>query len=69
MDTDNIYEAKTQLSKSHNQTAKPLGEVAALDTPTTSNRLGFMEGQAPIPDDFNEMGQDEILRLFEGESA
>ena len=32
-------------------------------------RLGFLKNQKiEIPDDFNEMGQEEIIRLFEDES-
>jgi prevent-host-death family protein len=30
-------------------------------------RLGFLKGQMGIPDDFNEMGREEIERLFNGD--
>lgn len=32
-----------------------------------SRRLGFMEGQFTVPDDFDTMFQDEIIAMFEGE--
>jgi hypothetical protein len=31
-------------------------------------RLGFMAGKGSVPDDFDLMCQDDIIRLFEGES-
>ena len=30
-------------------------------------RLGFLKGQIEIPEDFDTMCQEEIIRLFEGE--
>jgi len=75
----NIHEAKTNLSKLVEQAAKgepfviakagkPLVKVVPLDAPVGSRvqRLGFMaeEGQTPIPDDFDRMGDAEILRMF-----
>ena len=30
--------------------------------------IGFMKGEALIPDDFDRMGEDEILALFEGKN-
>jgi prevent-host-death family protein len=77
--TVNIHEAKTQLSKLVDQAAKgepfiiakagkPLVKVSALDAPTSSQmrRLGFMAGQIAVPDDFNTMGNSEIEQLFRG---
>ncbi len=77
--TINIHEAKTQLSKLVEQAVKgdsfiiakagkPLVKVTALDAPTGAQkrRLGFMEGQIQIPDDFDQMGSDEIEKLFAG---
>ncbi|MBI5941589.1 MAG: type II toxin-antitoxin system prevent-host-death family antitoxin [Caulobacterales bacterium] len=45
---------------------KPLVKVARLDTPAGNNvrRLGFMMGEIAVPDDFDQMGADEIERLF-----
>jgi len=80
MDTVNIHEAKTQLSRLVDQAAKgkpfviakagkPLVKVTPLDTPTgrQARRLGFLAGQFSVPDDFDEMGSVEIERMFGGE--
>lgn len=80
MQTYNIHDAKTQLSKLVEMAArgesfviakagKPMVKVIALDTPEPSQmkRFGFMAGQIKVPDDFNTMGAQEIQRLFEGE--
>lgn len=77
MRTINIHEAKTQLSRLVEQAAagesfiiakagKPLVKVVPLDAPKPKP-LGFMEGEFNVPDDFDTMFQDEIIRLFEGE--
>ncbi len=79
MQTYNIHDAKTQLSKLVEMAAKgesfviakagkPMVKVVALDTPASSEmrRFGFMAGQIKVPDDFNAMGGDEIQALFEG---
>jgi prevent-host-death family protein len=73
----NIHEAKTQLSKLVDEASKgepfviakagkPIVRVSALSSPESSQmrRLGFMEGQVSIPDDFDEMGKAEIEGLF-----
>jgi prevent-host-death family protein len=77
--TVNIHEAKTQLSRLVDQAAKgepfiiaragkPLVKVTALDAPASSQmrRLGFMAGQIAVPDDFDTMGLAETGQLFEG---
>ena len=75
MITVNIHEAKTQLSKLVDRAAKgepfiiakagkPLVKVVALDAPAAPRRLGFMDGQFEVPDDFDRMGQEEIEKLF-----
>jgi prevent-host-death family protein len=82
MRTVNIHEAKTHLSRLVELAAKgepfviakagkPMVKVVALDTPSgaTSRRIGFLEGQYTIPDDFDRMGEDEITRLFAGNPA
>jgi prevent-host-death family protein len=81
MQTYNIHEAKTQLSKLVEQAAKgesfliakagkPMVKVIALDTPAPSQmrRFGFMAGQVKVPDDFNRMGEDAIEKLFGSEA-
>jgi prevent-host-death family protein len=77
MQTINIHEAKTHLSRLVEQAAegksfiiakagKPLVKVMALDTPVSHEikRLGFLSGELLIPDDFDRMGEDEINHLF-----
>lgn len=79
MQTVNIHEAKTHLSRLVEQAAKgesfiiakagkPLVKVMPLNAPESSEvkRLGFMVGQITAPDDFNEMGHAEIEQLFSG---
>jgi prevent-host-death family protein len=77
MRTVNIHEAKTHLSKPVDAAAngepfiiakagKPLVKVVPLDAPQTPRRLGFMDGEIEIPDDFDRMFEDEIVALFEG---
>lgn len=75
MVTVNIHEAKTQLSKLIEQAVKgeafviakagkPLVRVAALGAPAKARRLGFLEGEIVVPDDFDRMGEAEIRALF-----
>jgi prevent-host-death family protein len=75
METVNIHEAKTQLSKLVDgavkgkpfviaKAGKPLVKVVALDTPVTPRRIGFLEGEISVPDDFDSMGAEEIVALF-----
>jgi prevent-host-death family protein len=79
MQTYNIHEAKTQLSRLVEKAAKgdsfviakagkPMVKVIALEAPDASQRkrFGFLSGQIKVPDDFNTMGADEIEPLFEG---
>jgi prevent-host-death family protein len=79
MQTFNIHEAKTQLSRLVDKAAKgepfviakagkPLVKVVALNTPEPQQvkRLGFMAGQIAVPDDFDRMGQGEIEQMFGG---
>jgi prevent-host-death family protein len=80
MRTINIHEAKTHLSRLVEQAAagdpfiiakagKPVAKVVPLDTParTEISRLGFMEGQGTVPDDFDDIALDEIEQLFTSE--
>jgi len=77
MQTVNIHEAKTQLSKLIEQAVKgesfiiakagkPLVKVTKLDAPApqAKKRIGFMTGQIQVPSDFDAMGKDEIANLF-----
>ena len=75
--TVNIHDAKTHLSRLVEQAAggdpfiiakagKPMVRVVPLDHPPqgAKRRLGFMEGQFVVPDDFDVMGEAEIAQLF-----
>jgi prevent-host-death family protein len=77
MQTVNIHEAKTHLSRLVEQAAKgepfviakagkPLVKVTSLDTPVAGQvrRLGFLAGRIVVPDDFDRMGNAAIERLF-----
>ncbi len=79
MQTINIHEAKTNLSRLIEKAVKgepfiiakagkPLVKVSRLDTleALPVKRLGFLTGQITVPDDFDHMGSEEIERLFEG---
>ena len=81
MQTFNIHEAKTQLSRLVEQAAKgesfviakagkPMVKVMALNAPEPSQmkRFGFMAGQISVPDDFDRMGEVEIAKMFEGDA-
>ena len=77
MQTVNIHQAKTQLSKLIEQAVKgesfiiakagkPMVKVIKIDAPEASSmkRLGFMAGQISTPKDFDEMGKDDIAKMF-----
>ena len=78
MKTVGVHEAKTHLSRLIDQAVKgepfviakggrPMVKVMAIDSPSTGQqrRLGFMAGQGSVPDDFDRMGGEDIVRLFE----
>jgi prevent-host-death family protein len=77
MRTVNIHQAKTQLSRLVDEASrgesfiiakagKPLVKVTPLDAPSAAQRkrVGFLAGQIEVPEDFDEMGREEIERLF-----
>jgi prevent-host-death family protein len=78
METINIHEAKTHLSRLVEKAAKgesfiiakagkPMVRVSALDAPSAEDRkrIGFLKGRIEVPDDFDRIGEDEITRMFE----
>jgi prevent-host-death family protein len=80
MKTINMHEAKTHLSRLIDEAVttgepfiiakagKPMVTVTAHQPEKPARRkLGTLNGQFLIPDDFDTMFQDEIIRLFEGE--
>jgi antitoxin (DNA-binding transcriptional repressor) of toxin-antitoxin stability system len=77
MVTVNIHQAKTHLSKLVDEASKgeafviakagkPLVKVSAIGAPATPRRLGFLEGEIAVPEDFDRMGEKEIEALFGG---
>ena len=71
----NIHEAKTQLSKLVDRAAKgetfviakagkPLVKVSAITAPKRPRRIGFLDGEIEVPDDFDRIGEREIALLF-----
>ena len=72
----NIHEAKTHLSALVNEAAsgvpfviakagKPLVKVVPIQK--KPNRIGFLKCEVAIPSDFDQMGENEIAEIFEGE--
>lgn len=76
MTTVNIHEAKTHLSRLLASVArgeefviakagKPVARVIPYDGDVRKvRRVGFMTGQAKLPDDFDTFGAEEIERMF-----
>jgi antitoxin (DNA-binding transcriptional repressor) of toxin-antitoxin stability system len=77
METYNIHEAKTHLSRLVELAAagdgfiiakagKPMVQVVPILGSDTKPemRIGFMEGEISVPDDFNRIGSSEILAIF-----
>jgi prevent-host-death family protein len=81
MQTVNIHEAKTHLSKLIEQAVngesfiiakagKPLVKVTRIDAPDVAlqKRLGYLSGQIVVPADFDTMGATEIEDMFAGKT-
>ncbi|WP_332691485.1 type II toxin-antitoxin system Phd/YefM family antitoxin [Bosea sp. (in: a-proteobacteria)] len=81
MKTVNIHEAKTNLSRLVERVSKgesvviakagkPMVKLVPLDEAErrVAKRIGFMDGEIQVPDDFDTMGADVILDMFEGRS-
>jgi prevent-host-death family protein len=80
MQTVNIHQAKTHLSRLVDQAAKgdsfviakagrPMVKVTAVEAPAPgqARRTGFLSGQISVPDDFDDLGAKEIEGLFGGQ--
>lgn len=78
METVNIHEAKTHLSRLLERVSrgnavviaragKPIAKMVPIDAvaPTKIERLGFLKGEIRVPDDFDRMGEGEVSALFE----
>lgn len=77
MTTFNMHDAKTHLSRLVDAAAsgevitiakagRPVAKLTRLDAPAAPTRLGFLAGKASVPDDFDELGADDIADLFNG---
>ena len=79
MRTIDIHEAKTHLSRLVEAAArgepfviakagKPLVKVVPLESADTTagRRIGFLDGDIAVPDDFDRWGAETIEALFEG---
>lgn len=77
METINIHEAKTNLSRLLDEVqrgkpfiiakaGKPIARVASIESsgPEEVKRLGFLAGQIEVPEDFDRMGEEEIFTMF-----
>lgn len=75
----NIHDAKTHFSRLVDEVSagesviiakagKPAVRLVPLDASPERPKslIGFLEGRATIPDDFDRMGEGEIQGLFEG---
>ena len=73
----NIYEAKTRLSQLVEEAAsgqdvviaragRPVARLTRLAGSGRKRRLGVLDGQFCIPDDFNRPLPDDVLQSFEG---
>jgi prevent-host-death family protein len=81
MQTVNIHEAKTNLSRLVDEAAKgnvfiiakagrPMVKVMPLSEGELkgTEKLGFMSGEIAVPDDFDSLGSEDVARIFEGRS-
>jgi prevent-host-death family protein len=78
METLNIHEAKTHLSRLLERVrqkgepfiiakaGRPIAKVVAVDAaePAAPRRLGFLSGEIEVPEDFDRMGEAEIAKRF-----
>lgn len=47
---------------------RPMVRVSPITAPeeTQKRRLGFLAGQIRVPEDFDRMGQEDVISLFDG---
>ena len=73
METVNIHEAKTHLSRLIAKgepfiiakSGKPIYKAVPIEEPEPAlRRLGGLEGTFTVPDDFDSMGREEIEEMF-----
>jgi prevent-host-death family protein len=77
MQTVNIHEAKTHLSRLVEDAAageeiiiakagKPMAKLVPIEAKKGLRKLGLLEGMGTVPDDFDDPLPDEVLAAFEG---
>ena len=77
MQTINIHDAKTHLSRLLEQVAggeeiiiakagKAIARLVPLEAPPKKRQLGLLKGKLNVPDNFDAPLPDDELRLFEG---
>lgn len=77
--TVNVHEAKTHLSRLLEQVAagqsfviaragRPVARLLPLESAavTTPRKLGFLQGEIQVPEDFDQWQGDAVTALFEG---
>lgn len=77
MEIVNIHDAKTHLSRLLEgvrrgepfiiaKAGRPIARVVPVESPDAGGgrRLGFLEGEIDVPDDFDRMGESEIREAF-----
>jgi prevent-host-death family protein len=82
MQTVNIHEAKTHLSRLVEEAAKgnvfiiakagkPMVKVMPLAAAELkgAEKLGFMPGEIEVPDDFDSLAATEMIQLFDGKPS
>ena len=71
----NVHDAKTHFSRLLERVAdgetiviakagSPVARLSPLDSPALPSRTGFLTGRLDVPDDFDQMGGDEIAASF-----
>lgn len=80
MTTVNVHQAKTHLSALLDRVAageaitiakagRPVARLVPLEVASTAERrLGFLKDRIRVPDDFDQMGAEEIADAFEAEA-
>jgi len=77
METVNVHEAKTHLSRLLDRAqegeeiviakaGRPVARLGPLTRASTKRRLGLLDGKFRIPDDFNRPPPDAVIAAFEG---
>lgn len=82
MEIVNIHEAKTRLSRLLEQVqegmpfviakaGKPIARVTSVEAPGPGEvrRVGFLAGEIEVPEDFDRMGEAEVLSMFGEDDA